>query len=229
MKAIYASKLYKSSPRKAKIVAAIKDPINAELVRQLREYLDDDILDNAVDSKGDPLKLNDKHDDGAIIDDKHESPEPPVDNTPDNHTDVDDEVDDNADNHITGDGVASAAFVYSSPIVADTSVSHVCDNPLSENQPALLGLSGELKGTLNARSNTSGVTRVAIKNNEVWIHYNDNTNLNNVMSDVIDTLNAANYSYLVFNRLARTDNAIVFTISSNDTFNSVNMSGGNNE
>ena len=41
------------------------------------------------------------------------------------------------------------------------------------------------------------------------------------MTAVIDTLNAANYHYLIFNRLARTDNAIVFTINSNDTANAM--------
>ena len=32
------------------------------------------------------------------------------------------------------------------------------------------------------------------------------------MANVIGVLNTANYSYFEFNRLARTDNAIVFTV-----------------
>ena len=42
-----------------------------------------------------------------------------------------------------------------------------------------------------------------------------------MMPNVIDVLNAANYYYLVFNRLARTDNAIVFDLTTTDTNNSV--------
>ena len=42
MKAIYASKLYKTSTRKNKIHAAIQNPVNAELVSQLAKYLDEE-------------------------------------------------------------------------------------------------------------------------------------------------------------------------------------------
>ena len=45
------------------------------------------------------------------------------------------------------------------------------------------------------------------------IHYNDSINLNNVMEPVISLLSNAGYSYLQFNRLARTENAIVFMIN----------------
>ena len=38
---IYSSKLYVTSTRKDKIHAAMQDPINAELVQQLEEYLSD--------------------------------------------------------------------------------------------------------------------------------------------------------------------------------------------
>lgn len=43
------------------------------------------------------------------------------------------------------------------------------------------------------------------------------------MSTVIELLNAANYQYFIFNRLARTENAIVFTISVNDTMNNMEL------
>ena len=39
------------------------------------------------------------------------------------------------------------------------------------------------------------------------------------MQNTIELLNAASYHYLVFNRLARTDNAIVFDITDTDTSN----------
>jgi hypothetical protein len=93
------------------------------------------------------------------------------------------------------------------PIVADTIV-----NPFVDLYASLTGIANEIKGTLNVRQDTAGVNRVQIKNDELWIYYNDDINLNNVMANVIGVLNTANYSYFEFNRLARTDNAIVFTV-----------------
>ena len=40
MQAIFASKLYRTSPRKDRIHAALSDPMNKELVQQLHSYLD---------------------------------------------------------------------------------------------------------------------------------------------------------------------------------------------
>lgn len=120
------------------------------------------------------------------------------------------------DDIVVDDTTATAATkTNGKPIVAET----VVTKPLVETQISLSGLAGELKGTLNARTSTAGVGRVSTKNDEVWIYYNDDINLNNVMTDVINTLTASNYHYLIFNRLARTDNAIVFTINGNDTAN----------
>jgi hypothetical protein len=72
-----------------------------------------------------------------------------------------------------------------------------------------------LKGTLNARADLAGVSRVAVKEKEqeIWIYYNDNVNLNNIMVEVIEFVKNAGYDVLEFNRLARSDNAIVFSIS----------------
>lgn len=74
-----------------------------------------------------------------------------------------------------------------------------------------------IKGTLNSQQLTCGVTRVAVKDDEVWCYYNDSVNLNEVMVEAIDLVSKAGYSYLEFNRLARSDNAIVFVIIKNDT------------
>ena len=41
MNAIFASKLFRSSTRQDKIRAALADPVNMELVQQLRSYLDE--------------------------------------------------------------------------------------------------------------------------------------------------------------------------------------------
>ena len=68
-------------------------------------------------------------------------------------------------------------------------------------------------------SNCNGVVRISDDNDELWIHYNDKTNLNNIMEDVIEFM-SENYEGYEFNRLARTENAIVFT---HDAENSENL------
>ena len=76
----------------------------------------------------------------------------------------------------------------------------------------------DIKGTLNSIASTCGVSRVSVKDDkEVWIHYNDNVNLNDVMVDVIEYMNKYGYTYLEFNRLARSENAVVFVIIKSDT------------
>ena len=243
MKAIYACKLYKSSKRKDKIKAALQNPINAELVEQLDEYLGEEYRP-VTKIDGDVMKSVPKHgnksgsfntqtrsgghgpssgglgglssalsglnDDDTTISEKYGDELDADGNAAFDATQGTSSSDDNSDT-----AANSATQVNKSAIVADTIVT----KPLVETQVSLNGLAGELKGTLNARSSTNGVNRVAVKNNEIWIHYNDDINLNNVMTAVIDTLNSANYHYLIFNRLARTDNAIVFTINGNDTDN----------
>lgn len=247
MKAIFACKLYKSSERKDKIKAALQNPINAELVEQLDEYLGEEYRP-VTKIDGDVMKTVPKHnnesgssntqtrssghgpssgglgglssalsglDNDTTISEKYgdeldDEGNAAFDATQGTSSSDDDTSDDNSDTTAN-----SATTVKKSSIVADT----VVTKPFVETQVSLNGLAGELKGTLNARSSTTGVNRVCVKNNEIWIHYNDDINLNNVMTAVIDTLNSANYHYLIFNRLARTDNAIVFTINGNDTDN----------
>ena len=56
-----------------------------------------------------------------------------------------------------------------------------------------------------------------VVDHELWIYYNDDSNLNDKMIEVISVLNSTGYTYLKFNRLARSNNAIVFDILLNDT------------
>lgn len=70
-----------------------------------------------------------------------------------------------------------------------------------------------IKGTLNVRDDTKGVSRIFVKDKELWIYYQDKINLNSVMEPVIEVLNGTGFTNLEFNRLARTENAIVFEIS----------------
>lgn len=84
----------------------------------------------------------------------------------------------------------------------------------------------QIKGLLNFKDSTSGVSRTSVKENELWIYYNDDVNLNNIMAIVIDTLNGSGYTYLEFNRLARSDNAIVFEIAFRSSDNQVRPKEG---
>jgi hypothetical protein len=70
-----------------------------------------------------------------------------------------------------------------------------------------------LKDTLNSRQDTAGVTRIAQKEKELWIYYNDDVNLNDIMVDVIECIMKLDFNMIEFNRLARSDNAIVFVIT----------------
>lgn len=76
-----------------------------------------------------------------------------------------------------------------------------------------------IKGSLNNNSETCGVNRILCKESELWIYYEDSINLNNIMSSVIMYLNSAGFTNLEFNRLARSENAIVFQITCCDTNN----------
>ena len=210
--AIFASKLYKSSTNQYKIRAALDNLVNSELVKQLDEYIgeeyksnkhlqdSDDFDDNEnSDSKPESFVSDDKSDDDTVnkIDDSDISSDQ---NSDDSEPDSDEEA-------------TASVQIKKTGIMSNTNI--------STDYNMLLGIAGELKGTLNARSYTMGVVRTLVKDDDLWIYYNDNINLNNVMTSVIDLLNAANYYYLIFNRLARTENAIVFAINMHDTINNM--------
>lgn len=229
IQAIFSSKLYKASPRKVKIRAALNSPVNVELVQQLTEYLDDDskeLLENEIDKDtnldtanpegGEPSKGGSSGGSGGGGGSFSggggsfsgggggefftASPDGDIEEGFDDSEssgDVSFEDESEAPDIDDGDDVDSGTKIKGQAIAA-------CYDPAQ--------LPGQIKSTLNMREDTAGVERVATKECELWIYYNDKVNLNNVMSMVIEVLNAASYSYLNFNRLARTDNAIVFDI-----------------
>ena len=229
MISIYVSKMFKSSKHQEKVLAALGAFENAELVKQLEEYLDDEYkpMDDCKPSESD-----DTSSDNTVNRDKPESTNPspirPVSkksNLSSKISDLDSELnpDSEDDSDTAPDTAVEDSSIDSSSITSQKSVTAntTLQNPLIVTQNLYSSLVGELKGTLNARSETSGVARISIKSEELWIYYNDDVNLNSMMPNVIDALNAANYYYLVFNRLARTDNAIVFDLTTTDTNNSV--------
>jgi hypothetical protein len=244
MKAIYASKFYKASSksRQDNIRAAINDPINKELVQQLREYIDDDELLHVAEMQKSEEASKEE---GSVSEGQ---------NTDESKSEKASSEDGSirksggskipADHHLSNmlkeeeggdEGVpADAPEQSSEPVQKEESTETVSESTNIEDstEDVTSSLTADAKlmninacedistqtdsiaGMLNAVAETAGVRRCAVKpEKELWIYYNDSINLNNIMEPVISLLNASDYSYLDFNRLARTDNAIVFSIS----------------
>lgn len=231
MKAIYASKMYRNNKNKDKIKAALDNPINKELVMQLREYLDEpELLEQDTAGKVDSNSSDISTDDTNL--DTEPTASRPVSAPPAHNrvgkSELDDMFDtgemseelDLGDDELApaeGDQADAADTVEECTAVTGTSIkSASCINCIN-----LVDVISEIKGMLNLRQDTAGVNRILNKDNELWVYYNDSVNLNNVMGTVIELLNASGYTYLDFNRLARTDNAIVFQISILDSNNLV--------
>ena len=235
LKAIYSSKMYRSSKHKDKIKSAIANPINSELVQQLKEYLDeDDVIDKdelerqnrsndsthveeneddnkkSADSKSyhhspvgapsKPVADNFKHIDESRLEDDSDEVDEHLEDTDDQSDDIDDSVENSTT--VGGQTIEAQTALYTEPCNSKIQLSAAID---------------EIKGILNSRQDTCGVNRVLSKESELWIYYEDKINLNNVMGPAIELINAANYTYLDFNRLARSDNAMVFQINLTDS------------
>ena len=210
LKIIYSSKLYKASSRKDKIRANINNPINVELVQQIADYVDANEpkqLDTKVNEPSESVVKRSDHlapnrgadkinhssesdvspsDDiepmpGLIADDKTISDEPQPAQPEDESAE---EI--NQSEKLTDDTVQGAEGICSSIDI------------------------NRIKDELNDSPLTEGVIRVANKAREIWVYFNDNTNLNDIMVNVIDSIFSRYGAQLEFNRLARSENAMVF-------------------
>lgn len=229
MKAIYSCKLYKTHPRKDKIKAAISNPINTELVSQLRSYLDDeyqhladrpepepdvaddlredtDDLSSDVRDRGSSSSLGPRPTSGslsakfnALLGDEGDSDDLTDSDMGDLDSDADDVDDADLDTEDETEGELEE-------IGESTSISTSTDVDLAD----------AVKSSLCRYPELSKFNRVLEKNNELWIYYNDDINLNNIMGPVIEQLVDDHLDQLEFNRLARSDNAIVFQVSTDD-------------
>lgn len=225
---IYSSKLYVTSTRKDRIHAAIQDPINAELVQQLSEYLDDDAqieLKQAIkEEEAEAADVAPAVNSGASGSDDSFAPTPGGGSHPSFTGDVfkdfgEDDLDgeEAIPEDIPTEDVADTpepaadvpveetTQVAGQPITAACQLWNTFDDVVSDCET--------IKGTLNSREDTTGINRLQVKDSELWIYYNDDANLNDKMIEVIEALNALGYTYLTFNRLARSNNAMVFDIS----------------
>ena len=224
--AIFASKLYQVSSRKDRIHSAYMNPLNAELVQQIDSYVSPKyrkLLDEEESQLGENMNPAGGENSesslgsgssssgggssfsggsgsfsggdipGMITDEPDESSDSDIDDTssevsaPESAPASDSEPDD--------DSIEQSTVIASSCTEKDASLE-----------------TETMKGSLNAVEDTAGISRIRVKDKELWIYYQDSVNLNSVMGPVIDSMNALGYTYLEFSRLARSDNAIVFDI-----------------
>lgn len=229
--AIFSSKMFLSSTRQSKIMAAFNDAENIELVRQLDEYLGDEYI-----ALMKPPKNTDKPDttqdapeaespetqdemNTLVAPRRSESGSPIRPSLRDDYKDLEQDFEsegnpeamETTDTAETSETTESEAVENSTKIKATTIIMH------PEYEDAV----NEIKGLLNANSTTAGVSRVQKKDDEVWIYYKDSINLNTLMDAVIEILDSTGYTWMIFNRLARTDNAIVYAILGDDTLKNI--------
>lgn len=210
LKIIYSSKLYKASSRKDKIRANINNPINVELVQQIADYVDTNEPKQVDINVNEPPKKVVKHDD-------HPTPNRGADkinhsSEPDAGTSDDIEPMPGLiiDDEVVPDDPQPAEFEAEPAEEIDESEKLTDDTIQGIENISLSIETNQIKDELNDSPLTEGVIRVANKAREIWIYFNDNTNLNDVMVNVIDSIFNRYGAQLEFNRLARSENAMVF-------------------
>ena len=197
---VLSSSLFAVSTKKAKIMAALTNPLNAELIQQSVSDLPEDTVaklnesDNQEPNKdgaspasegtksitSDPKPIKFKVADHALEKDTADL--------------EDDDSSKDSDNSVETNPVDVTSSVSVDCVVLDAEV---------------------IKSTLNGRDDTCGVVSIALKDSgvsELWIYYDDETNLNDTIYAVVSVFNSCGYNMLKFNRLARSNNAIVFDI-----------------
>lgn len=199
MNCIFACKMFKANKNQDKIKAALSDPINSELIVQLKEYLDDEYIEDAPIEVPEQQPIQHSKETQHIIDSENHKTSSPSSFELSSH---DDQLDDSKI------GQSSPQLDQPDDSATDSDDSDVVEQ---STQIDRCRQSDTLRTLLTSVQATSGISRMIIKSDELWIHYNDSTNLNNVMEPVIAAMNVSEYSNLQFNRLARTENAIVFS------------------
>lgn len=216
LKYIYGCKMFRSSSRKDHIRANIANPINVELVQQIQYLTDDEDTVNTAPSEGSSANTKERKilkgpssspSGGSYSPSFDDSSEPSDDDIfiPDeeNFDDVSDDSNEGNESLDTEDVSDDTSDDGSDEDVESSeAITAVIEDELDINQ---------LKSVLNEGSSlTYGVSRISERKNEVWIYYNDDVNLNPMLSDIIYTVESSKFKNLEFNRIARSDNAVVF-------------------
>lgn len=212
LKYIYGCKMFRSSSRKNHIKANIANPINVELVQQIQDLTDDS--EDTVEK----VNPSENRSERKILKGPSSSPSGGSYSTSLSHGSEPSEDDIFIPDETDNNGKKDENFDDSDSL--DTSEESVDEDTSDENVESSEAITAvvedeldinQLKSILNESSSlTYGVSRISERNNEVWVYYNDDVNLNPMLSDIIYTVESSKFKNLEFNRIARSDNAVVF-------------------
>ena len=225
---IFSSKLFAVSSRKAEIRAAASNPINQNLMQQLSTALDKSyqkaeyLLDEedqeklrqeqteSVETKVDETEESEVTEETSAEPKEHSAPPAKPSNLHSKFKAAEKNMSETESSAKPEDAPSDDASVDTKTEAATDIKNGVEDSGIEDSRVQdAKSISDLVKTSLNDNEDTAGVSRTAIKDDELWVYYEDSINLNKVMASVIETLNNLDYG-LEFNRLARSDNAIVF-------------------
>jgi hypothetical protein len=181
---IYSSKLYVTSTRKDRIHAAIQDPINAELVQQVADYLDEDskvLLEQAEQYEVQQESEETKSEENTSTETFSPSSSAP---SGGGHSSFSGNVIDDFGEPEFTDEEFSDGETTESP-TPDTSDDEVIESVTQEGKPItatsviwttlddVVSDIDTIQGTRNSREDTKGAIRLQVVDNELWIYFND--------------------------------------------------------
>ena len=220
---IFSSKLFAVSSRKAEIRAAASNPINQNLMQQLSTALDKSyqkaeyLLDEEdqeklrqeqtepVDTEVDETEESEVTEETGAEPKEHSAPPAKPSNLHSKFKEAEKNMSENEPSEPADGALADTGSVDTKMEAATDIDNGIEDNGIQDTK----SIADSVKSALNDNAETAGVSRTAVKDDELWVYYEDSINLNKVMASAIETLNTLGYG-LEFNRLARSDNAIVF-------------------
>ena len=244
---LQTGKLYAGA--RTKVMAAISDPVNADLVEQLESYVEriyyksepedshtesetmeeymenestqkESNMDSVDDSESTEPSAPSALDPGEINDVEITSPF--TDDGNFKHNEMPEDSDIPTSDEVVPTEADDSTDDNNANVTSSSRliVSNCIMDTVYNMESRLTGI----KNLLNSREDTNGVTHVLYRNGEVQIFYTDSVYLDDVMGPVINLLNAAGYTWLTFNRLYRAFSAIVFNcdISSWDDMKPIN-------
>lgn len=208
---ITQSFVYRSSTRQSSILAAVSDPINTELVTQLVRYLDDEYTQPVkYTSEVEPEPTDTFEPDVSDTDSMNMMSDGPG---PDNMSLASMFGDDMQESELAPEPEiepdAEPDVEFGTEVQSEPEITPEPEVQSSVSIESLDRIAANIVTELNQTISTSGARASSTKEDELWIYYNDAVNLDNLMEPVIASVQMHN---LEFNRLARSRNAIVFTL-----------------
>lgn len=204
------SKVFAGSSNKEAILAASKSPINQELMRQVASYLSEDTIEE-LQSMEPEVEVEDV--DVGVEEGRDEARSSDVAAPGPSHVSHSAPSGDSGSLTEEMGDLSDAGVPDAMDDVDVTEVKEETTDAPTEEVESAESISiydyNDLVDKLNSDESTAGVRRISDNNNEIWIYYSDDINLNNIMDPVIECVSKC-CPDADFNRLARSKNAIVF-------------------